>query len=81
MSWNFEFFVENKAAARHQLEVGGASYAPSIVKELILQGIDGVKDDGVLHIKSHGHIATPDSAQITDVHIQITRIHIAPVST
>lgn len=77
MSWNVEYYAENKAGARNYLDHDPAGRpVPNIVKETIFAGLDGISDDGLIRVKTHGHIATHDSSQKTVVEIVIERLHI-----
>lgn len=73
MSWSFDFVAENKAKARFHLLT---LFAPDIVKEFLNQAIDGIKDDGLIQVASTGHLATPDSYQVTTHNTTVQRIHV-----
>lgn len=68
MSWHFKYHAASKAMAKQALE---RVHAPSVVKKLVAQAIDGLRDDTagfdgvghksikdkVIHVCSNGHLA------------------------
>jgi hypothetical protein len=76
MSWSFEFVAENKIAARAYLS---GLVLPDCVKEFILLSVDGLNDDGLISIKSDGHLATLDSYQISTQRTTVNRIHVTQI--
>lgn len=73
MSWHMEFIAENKKAARDHL---ATQYCPDAVKEFLTLAIDGIKDDGLLSVKSYGHLAGADSYQVSTDSTEVKRLHI-----
>lgn len=77
MSWNVDYYAENKAGARNYLDHDPAGKGvPQVVKEAVFAGLDGLNDDGLVRVRTHGHIATNDSAQKTAIEVTVERLHI-----
>jgi hypothetical protein len=77
MSWSVDFLAENKVAARSALDAIGS--LPPCVKEFLLLAIDGLNDDGLIQVKSNGHLATTASYQVSTHNTEVKRLHISAV--